>query len=197
MAEALFDLDKSVFYFLNHSIQNSFFDVLMPFITRTDTLYFRLFFGAIWLGLVIAGGKTGRTVALLLIPLVLVSDQLSSSVIKHLVGRLRPCVTLPDVRLLVPCGSGLSFPSSHAVNSFAAAGLFSYFCRKWTWAFFTYAFLEALSRPYVGVHYPSDVLGGAAIGIIVYFVVIYLWLKAEAHWKLRKERKQSGLIPSR
>ncbi len=195
MAETLYSLDKDIFYFLNHSIQNSVLDVIMPFLTRTDTLHFRIFYVLLWLALVIKGGKTGRIVAILLLPLILVSDQLSSSVIKSLVGRLRPCFTLPDVKLLVPCGSGLSFPSSHAVNNFAAATLFSYYYRRWTWAFVTYASLVALSRPYVGVHYPSDILGGAAIGIAVCSAVIFLWLRLEAYLKLRHEKKEPAISP--
>ncbi len=193
MAESLYALDKSVFYFLNHSIQNSVFDILMPFLTRSDRIYFRILYVLAWLALMIKGGKTGRIVALLLIPLIAASDQLSSSVIKHWVGRPRPCWTLPDVRLLVPCGTGLSFPSSHAVNNFAAAGLFSFFYRKWTWAFLTYAFLVALSRPYVGVHYPSDILGGALIGLLVAGVFILLWLRIEAFWKRRHEGEQQRI----
>ncbi len=165
MADALYSLDTTLFFFINHSIQNSVFDVMMPFLTSTDTLHFRLFFAVIWLTLVIKGGTTGRTIALLLIPLILVSDQLSSSVIKSLVGRIRPCHTLSDVRLLVPCGSGFSFPSSHAVNNFAAATLFSYYYRRWMWAFVTYASLVSLSRPYVGVHYPLDVVAGVFVGL--------------------------------
>lgn len=195
MVDTLFSLDKTLFFFINHTIQNSVFDVMMPFLTRTDTLHFRIFFAVVWLALVIKGGKTGRTVALILIPLILVSDQLSSSVIKSMVGRMRPCFTLPDVRLLVPCGSGFSFPSSHAVNNFAAATLFSYYYRRWTWAFLAYASLTALSRPYVGVHYPSDILGGAVIGVIIALLIIFLWLRIEAYLRHRREQTQPAKSP--
>ena len=193
MVEVLFSLDKNIFYFINHSIQNSVLDVMMPFLTKSDTLHFRIIFAALWLTLMIRGGRTGRTVAILLVPLILISDQLSSSLIKSWVGRPRPCWTLPDVRLLVPCGTGLSFPSSHAVNNFAAAGLFSYYYRRWTWEFVTFASLVALTRPYVGVHYPSDILAGAGIGLLVSFAVLYLWRRIEATWKLRLERKHSSV----
>jgi len=190
MADAFYSLDRTLFFFINHSIQNSVFDVMMPFLTRTDTLHFRIFFAVIWLTLVIKGGTTGRTIALLLIPLILVSDQLSSSVIKSLVGRIRPCHTLSEVRLLVPCGSGFSFPSSHAVNNFAAATLFSYYYRRWTWAFVTYASLVSLSRPYVGVHYPSDILSGGVIGVIIAALIIFLWLRIDAYLRQHREQKQ-------
>jgi undecaprenyl-diphosphatase len=190
MLETLYSIDKSIFFFFNHSLHNSVLDVVMVFLTRTDTLHFRIFYVLLWLALVVKGGRTGRTVAILLIPLITASDQLSSSVIKHLVGRIRPCATLPDVTLLVHCGSGLSFPSSHAVNNFAAATLFSYYYRRWTWAFVTYASLVALSRPYVGVHYPSDALGGAVIGILVCLALLFLWLQIEKRMIPATEQEQ-------
>jgi undecaprenyl-diphosphatase len=192
MLEAVTSLDRTLFYFLNHSIQNSVFDVLMPFITRTDTLHWRITYAVMWLALVIKGGRTGRTIAVLLIPIILVSDQLSSSVIKSWVGRIRPCHTLSDVRLLVPCGSGLSFPSSHAVNNFAAAILFSFYYRRWTWAFVTFASLVALSRPYVGVHYPADIIGGALLGTIIASLIIALWLQVEKYIRQRRAQRHNA-----
>jgi len=189
MADFLYSLDVAVFYFFNHSLHNSVLDVVMVFLTRTDKLHFQIFYGVVWLALMVKGGRRGRTVALLLIPVILASDQLSSSVIKHLVARMRPCFTLPDVNLLVRCGSGLSFPSSHAVNNFAAATLFSYYYRRWTWAFITYASLVALSRPYVGVHYPS---GGAVIGALVCFIILFLWLFVEKTLARRDEQQPTN-----
>lgn len=194
MVDLLYSLDKSVFYFFNHSLHNSVLDVAMVFLTRTDTLHFRIFYGVVWLALMVKGGRRGRTVALLLIPVIAASDQLSSSVIKHLVSRMRPCFTLPDVSLLVPCGSGLSFPSSHAVNNFAAATLFSFYYRRWTWAFITYASLVALSRPYVGVHYPSDAIGGAAIGTFICLVILFLWLFIEKSLAQRGQQQPANSV---
>jgi undecaprenyl-diphosphatase len=192
MVDFLYSVDKSVFYFFNHSLHNSVLDVVMVFLTRTDTLHFRIFYGVVWLALMVKGGRRGRTVALLLIPVITASDQLSSSVIKHLVDRMRPCFTLPDVTLLVPCGSGLSFPSSHAVNNFAAATLFSFYYRRWTWAFVTYASFVALSRPYVGVHYPSDAVGGAVIGVLVCLIILFLWLLIEKSLARRGEQQPAN-----
>jgi undecaprenyl-diphosphatase len=80
--------------------------------------------------------------------------------------------------MLVDCGPGKSFPSSHAVNSFAVATLLSTYYRRWQWWFFGWAALVALSRPAVGVHYPSDILGGAAIGACVALALIVLWTQA-------------------
>ncbi len=174
MIKEILELDKLIFYFLNRKIVNPVFDTLMPFITSDFNL--RVFLVLVWLGLLIFGGKTGRIIAVLLIPAIAISDQLSSHILKPLVGRIRPCHELENVRLLVPCGSGLSFPSSHAVNSFTVATLLSKFYRKYLVYLFSLAFLISFSRIYVGVHYPGDVIAGMMIGFAVGIFVFYLWV---------------------
>lgn len=82
-------IDKALFYFFNVKIANPVFDILMPFITKDVNL--RIFLVLIWIGLLIFGGKNGRIVAILLIPAIAISDQLSSHIIKPLVSRIRPC----------------------------------------------------------------------------------------------------------
>lgn len=142
--------------------------------------------GMLWVLLLVKGGRNGRIAALLLIPTIYLGDQLSSTYIKHMVDRLRPCFTLDDVRLLVPCGSGYSFPSSHAVNNFAAAVVLAFYVPKGKWWFYAFATAMAFSRPYVGVHYPSDVLAGSIIGLGCAALVIFLYSRIETWWKQRQ-----------
>ncbi len=192
MIEFLSSLDLSLFYFGNRTLQNPLFDLVMPFITDLNKKPVAFVIAAIlWLLLLVKGGKQGRMAALLLIPTIALGDQLNSSFLKHLFERLRPCHTLPDVHLLVSCGSGYSFPSSHAVNNFAAALVLSYFERKWTWAFFTFAGTVAFSRVYVGAHYPSDILAGAVVGLIAGLIILFLYIKTAAWLAERKARGTS------
>jgi len=178
----LYRIDVAVFHFCNRTIANTVGDVFFPFITDLNQHWYGwIFFGGIWLALVAFGGKKGRMMGGLLILVVLLSDQFSSRVVKYYVMRPRPCwevdgkKMVEGVRLLVSCGGGYSFPSSHAVNNFALASFASHYYRKWSIPLFTFAFLMAFSRLYIGVHYPSDMLGGIIIGGICSGFVILIW----------------------
>ncbi len=193
MADFLFSLDLSIFYFINHSLQNVLFDAAMPFITDLNKKPGVLAaVGVLWTLLLLKGGKKGKVAALLLIPTIVFSDQFNSSFVKSLFERLRPCHALTDVHLLVPCGSGYSFPSSHAVNNVAGAVVLSFFLPKWNWAFYLFASVVAFSRVYVGVHYPSDVLGGAVVGVGSGALVVFLYVKAEVWWIDWRRRRSEG-----
>ena len=182
MIEFLYSIDVGVFRFINSTIANPVGDLLWPLITDYDRLLpVRILLIGVWLWLIIKGGVRGRTVALLLIPLIFLSDQMSSTFIKSLVNRPRPCHVIDGVQvvqgihLLVDCGGGKSFPSSHAVNNFAVATLFAFYYRRGKWWLYGCATLVALSRPAVGVHYPSDILAGAIIGTALALFLLYVW----------------------
>jgi undecaprenyl-diphosphatase len=177
MSDWLYSVDLALFRFINITLANPVSDKVFPYITDYDKqLPIRIVLIATWLWLMTKGGTRGRTAALLLIPLLFISDQMSSSIIKPLVGRLRPCQTFPpeEIHLLVGCG-GLGFPSSHAVNNFAVATMFaSFYPRIKVWLF-AWASLIAISRVVVGVHYPADVIGGALLGVGVGVLVVSVW----------------------
>lgn len=87
--------------------------------------------------------------------------------LKNAVHRIRPYVALEKLSILVSEPSDFSFPSGHATASFAAAwALFRLAPKKVGVPALVLAALIALSRLYVGVHYPTDVLAGAIIGIL-------------------------------
>lgn len=176
MIDFLYSIDVAIFFFINHTITNPVLDLVMPFITNLNKqpVVIVLLAGVIsWIFW--KGGRQGRIMIAVLAVTIVISDQLNSFVLKHLFERVRPCRALEGVRLLVDCGSGFSFPSSHAVNNFAGAFVISYFYRKQKWFWFSFASLIALSRPYVGVHYPSDVLVGGIIGVGIGFITTSSW----------------------
>ncbi len=105
---------------------------------------------------------------------VALTDLTGTHVFKEHFGRDRPCAD-PDffmyVRLLVGCvGHGNSFISNHAANHFGMATFFfitfRHVLKKWAWIGFLWAGLIAYAQVYVGIHYPSDVLAGALLGLI-------------------------------
>ncbi len=173
MIDWLYSIDVALFRFGNETIANPAGDWFFPFITNLRNMIVP--YALLVLGLLFFGKKRGAVTVLLLIVTITLADQISSFVVKPWVGRLRPCHVLDDVRLLVGCGSGKSFTSSHATNNFALAVLVSHFypvARPWLLLF---ASLVAFSRVYVGVHYPSDILGGAVLGTLIALAVAYLW----------------------
>jgi undecaprenyl-diphosphatase len=176
-------LDISLFRFFNGSLCNSVFDFLMPIITDLNKQRLVLVFVAlILLWMLIRGSRRTRIAVILLMVTIVFSDQLSSSVIKYWFERPRPCHVLHNVHLLVSCGSGHSFPSSHAVNNFAGALILAFFFPRIKWWFFGFASIVAFSRVYVGAHYPSDIAGGAVIGLFCAGCVLLLFIALEKLW---------------
>lgn len=166
--------DTELLFFINQSLANSFFDRIMPFITNLHN--WRIPILIIWVALMIFGGRKGRVAGLLILFVVVISDQLSSAIIKPFIGRIRPCHLYENLRLLVHCGGKYSFPSSHASNISAAAFLFSYFYRKGSTIFLFIALVVGFSRIYVGVHYPLDVLAGFVVGFCSTFIILKFYL---------------------
>ena len=167
-------LDTALFYLCNVTLANPQFDVIMPYLTEIDN--WRIPIALILISLCVFGGKAGRLTTLLIVVTITLTDQTSSSLIKPLVGRIRPCNALEGVRLLVKCTGSYSFPSSHATNMFGAAVIFSYsYKRLWPF-FFMLAGLVAYSRVYVGVHYTFDILAGAILGALCAGLVLLLYL---------------------
>jgi undecaprenyl-diphosphatase len=183
-------VDTIVFRFLNTSLSDRRLDLLMPFLTDLNKQRIVLVIAAtLLLWMIIRGNRPVRLAALLLIITIVVSDQMSSSVIKYFLSRQRPCHVLHDVRLLVSCGSGYSFPSSHAVNNFAGALILAFFLPRAKWWFFGFASIIAFSRIYVGVHYPSDVIGGGVIGLMCGGCVLFVFFRLENLWYWTMRRK--------
>jgi undecaprenyl-diphosphatase len=169
MLEALISLDQSLFLFLNGKLANPIFDWLMP-ILRYRLTWLPLYI-LITSWLIYRYRLKGAFMILTIILCVGASDQISSQVIKPAVERQRPCQDpeiAPQVRMVVTCGSGYSFTSSHAANHFSMAVLLILFLFRDYRFIIPVALVWALSivfaQIYVGVHYPLDILGGAILG---------------------------------
>ena len=104
----MYEIDLSIFRFFNQSIANPVFDWFFPIITNEKVIlpiYIALLLLAIW-----KGGRKGLIFVCIMVIGAALSDQISSHFLKNLIERPRPCHTLGDIRLLVGCGSGKSWP---------------------------------------------------------------------------------------
>jgi membrane-associated phospholipid phosphatase len=174
MPEHLLQLDRYLFHFINHDLNNPFFDWIMPWL-RNPKFWIPLY--AFILGFTIwKYKKQGVIIILLLIATVGVADFTSATLIKNVVQRVRPCrdpaIAATVINPLeVGCGTGYSFPSTHATDHFAMAlFLILVFCKKWRWIWFwaiLWAALISFAQVYVGVHYPIDVTAGALYGSLI------------------------------
>lgn len=173
MIDWLIGIDIEVMRFLNVTLANPVFDFVMPIVT--SEIFVRSILGLTVVIIAWRGGKYGRITALLAVLVVILSDQMSSGVLKPWVGRIRPCKELDFLNVLVNCSSGKSFPSGHATNSFAQAVLWSIRYPKLGYYAYPLASLIALSRIFVGVHYPLDVLTGAILGSLCTLVIIGIY----------------------
>jgi undecaprenyl-diphosphatase len=179
MLELITHIDTVVFLFFNPTIANPAFDLIFPVLTN----------GVFWIvpGIVAAliFIKIEKKKALIVLGLALmtvsVSDPVCNRVIKPAFHRLRPCdprAHLDNGRFLLGRKTSPSFPSSHAMNMFAQATLFTLFYRRKALWFFIFAAVIGFSRIYTGVHYPFDVLAGAVFGVFVGAAVFggYCWV---------------------
>jgi undecaprenyl-diphosphatase len=135
--------------------------------------------------------RTAIGVALLTAIATLAADSVSFAV-KDVVDRTRPFMAYPQIHPLYTVHSS-SFPAGHAATAFAGATLLSCLSPRAMPLFVALAAAISFSRVYVGVHYPGDVLAGAAIGVAVGTAAIAVLMFARRHGGPRV----SGLVPRR
>lgn len=175
-------IDESIFFFFNHQVHVSFLNDLMPY---WRSPYFWLPLYVFFIAFMLMNfGKKGAFLLLALGLTVGTADFTSSKIIKPLVKRYRPCrneVLKDHVKLLVPCGVGFSFPSSHASNHFAIACFLTLalplLSRRLLIGLWLWAASIALGQVYVGVHYPSDIMFGAFLGCGIAYIGAKIYKK--------------------
>jgi undecaprenyl-diphosphatase len=165
--------DQYLFQLVNAAWTNSALDAIYPWWREANT-WVPLYLFLILFSLMNFGRKAIPWILFAVLTVVL-TDQISSTLIKNWVERLRPCsdpAFADKVRLLLNhCSGGYSFPSSHATNHFGFAMYVFMTLRpvfkKWSWLFFVWAASIAYGQVYVGVHYPADVLFGSGLGLLL------------------------------
>ncbi len=192
MVDFLYSIDLSIFYFFNHTLSNGIFDKLFSIITSVNNWY--IAYVILLLISFIKGGTKGKLAVLGVILLIVVTDQTGYKILKEFFQRIRPCNALLDAVTPLGCTGSFSFPSNHAVNNFAAAVFFYRLFPNLKYPLFITASLVAISRVYLGLHYPSDILGGAIIGSVFGYLFALIVLFADNKIKLTNETKSKELI---
>ncbi len=181
--QKILEYDTELFLYLN-SFHSDFWDTIMLMVTRKET-WFPFF--AVILFYVLKNYKGRRWMVLFFIALtILLSDQISV-LLKETIQRLRP-VYNPEIESLVHNvlrkGGLHGFVSSHAANSFAllafTARLFKN--RNYNRLLLFWAVIFCYSRIYSGVHYPLDILGGAALGLLIGAITFRLMIYIETRY---------------
>ena len=182
----IYEIDKSILIFIKDYIRNDTLTPIMRFITTLGNA------GLIWIAITIflILYKPTRKVGVIAMA-ALVSEFLVCNVIlKNIVRRTRPYVRIKELSPLVKRPTDFSFPSGHASSSFAVGFTIFRKCDKRAGIpAFLLAVLIAFSRLYVAVHYPSDVIVGAVIGMV--FSHVGEWMVEILHKRFENREQEN------
>ena len=160
MIAAITQIDTSILFFIAEHFRTDFLDALMQAMSQIGDR------GVVWILLgvfLIARDKT-RPAGVALLLALLCAHLLGNEVLKPLFDRPRPCDIYPGELHLISRPGGSSFPSGHTITAFASAVALAVFRHRQGALALILAALIALSRIYLFVHWPSDVLAGAVLG---------------------------------
>lgn len=149
--------------FVQTYLRCDFLDMAMPIITWLGNG------GILWIicSLLLTAYPRTRRVGIAMAVSLVLEVLCCNVVLKPFVARVRPCDVNTTVRLLIPHPEGFSFPSGHTGASFAAAAALFFGKTRMGVPAFIMAALIGFSRIYLYVHYPTDVLAGALLGIML------------------------------
>lgn len=161
MLEKLYEIDFAILAFIRENLSCGFLDAVMKLFTYAGN------WGIIWialtLGLLIS--KKYRRLGVSMAIGLLICLAMGNLLLKPLIARDRPFIADPGIILAISPPSGYSFPSGHSFSSFVSASILAKYSRKAAAFAIPTAILIAFSRLYFCVHFPTDVLCGAALGI--------------------------------
>lgn len=171
-------LDLKLFFFLNNFAGKSrIFDIVIIFLAS----YLQYFLIAAFLLLLFFSAYSKRE-KIYIFWTAIISAVIArlgiTEIIRFFYHRPRPFINHTVIQLIPE--SAWSFPSGHSAFFFALATAIYFYNKKWGIGFFIVAILMNINRVISGVHYPSDILSGAIIGIAIAFIVFYFAQKMKA-----------------
>ena len=191
MLHFLYTLDLQLFLIINKKISNPIFDIIFTFLHQPyKNIWFIIIIISIWIYFIYKH-KKNRLILILILPLgIFITDKIGDS-IKEFELRKRPYMNInnEEMNLLVKVkktedgkykntrSSKKSFPSNHSANIFFIYFILSILYPSKNKYFLFIAIMIGVSRIYVGVHYPFDVIAGAGIGLFVGFIIKKLLIR--------------------
>lgn len=186
--QALLTLDGNILLWIQENLRADWLTPIMQFITHLGGL------GKIWiaLSLILLCFKKTRWAGLAGIFGLIFSLLVNNIVLKNVFARTRPYEVVEGLVLLGKQATDFSFPSGHTGSSFAAAvAIFRTIGKgKMRWLLIVFAAVMAFTRLYIGIHYPTDILGGLITGILCGMAGAALVL-AVRNWYLKSRRAVS------
>lgn len=173
------DLDRRLFIALRTRCHQRPLELALVALSQSGN------WGFLWIGLaligwiigLVTGAGGGRGMAIIM-PAAVWTTLAANNAVKLFVGRQRPVSSEPGLEPLLGVPASTSFPSSHAAMSFAGATILAYFHPSLWPLYFSLAFVVSWTRVYAGVHYPSDVLAGTVVGLVMggFWMLFLNWI---------------------
>ena len=167
------NLDQTILYWVQDNLSCGFLDAVMLKLTLLGSG------GAIWLlaAAIMLCTKEYRRQGVILLAGLAVGVLVGNVCLKNLIARPRPCWLDDSVNLLISVPMDYSFPSGHTLSSVIGATVLTKTNRRFGWVAIPLAAVIAFSRLYLFVHYPSDILAGAVLGVLIGLAVYYLGMR--------------------
>ncbi len=196
--EAIVQFESNILLWIQEYIRCDFLDPIVKFITHSgDHGYL-----CIGLLLVLLCIPKTRKAAVLGAFTLLLTFIVTNLCLKPLIGRERPYEVIDGLIRIIEKQSDRSFPSGHTANSMAVGvslwlvsrkyevlGDKKLYFPKWAgWTVLAWSVLVGISRLYVGVHFPTDVLGGAAVAILNTWIVFMFYKKYMSESSLHSKK---------
>ena len=175
----LVNMEGGILLFIQENLRMPVLNEIMCFITRLGDK------GYIWIAfaIVMLLFKRTRRAGAVCAAALLLSLLVTNITLKNIIQRIRPYEVINSLKILVDAEHSFSFPSGHSSSSLAAGwAMFRTLPKKWGVPALALGIVIALSRMYVGVHYPTDVLGGVIIGVTVAELAILICRKVGARF---------------
>lgn len=164
-------LDFSILDWILANLRCDFLDYLMPLVT----LYAEHGILLIGIGVVLLIFRSHRVCGAAVLSGLTGGLLIGNLFLKNLIARARPCWINTDVSMLVSVPTDYSFPSGHTLHCFIVATVLMYYDKRLGVPALVMAVLVGFSRLYLYVHFPTDVIAGAAIGIGIGILTVIIF----------------------